>query len=110
MPHQDVTHFTTVDHTADPSFFLDFLDEANKQPGVMAWKSALIDGLRLQPGAQVLDIGCGIGADALDLAAKVGPNGLVTGVDYSETLIAEANRRTTGRNLSVTFEVGDAQA
>jgi ubiquinone/menaquinone biosynthesis C-methylase UbiE len=110
MPRQDVTHFTTVDHTADPGFFLRFLDEANKQPGVIAWKSAIVEGLRLQPGAHVLDIGCGMGADAFDLAAKVGPNGLVTGVDFSETLIAEAIRRTAGRNLSVTFEVGDAQS
>jgi ubiquinone/menaquinone biosynthesis C-methylase UbiE len=110
MPSQDVTHFTTVDHTADPDFFLQFLDEANKQPGVITWKSALIDSLRLQPGMRVLDIGCGIGADAFDLASKVGPSGLVTGVDFSETLIAEAIRRSAGRNLSVTFEVGDAQA
>jgi ubiquinone/menaquinone biosynthesis C-methylase UbiE len=110
VPSQDVTHFTAVDHTADPGFFLHFLDEANKLPGVNAWKSAIIEGLRLQPGARVLDLGCGMGADAVDLAAKVGSNGLVTGVDFSESLIAEAMRRSSGRNLPMTFEVGDAQA
>src|SRR6202011_1140243 len=89
VPSQEVTNFTTVDHTADPDFFLHFLDEANKLPGVIAWKSALLDGLRLQPGAQVLDIGCGMGADAVELAARVSPNGLVTGVDFSKTLILE---------------------
>ncbi len=110
MPNQDITNFTTVDHTADPDFFLRFLDEVNKLPGVIAWKPTIIDGLRLQPGAQVLDIGCGMGADAFELAAKVGPKGLVTGVDFSETLIAEAIRRAAGRNLPVAFEVGDARA
>lgn len=110
MPNQDVTHFTTVDHTADPNFFLHFLDQANQQPGVIAWKSTILEGLRLHPGAQVLDLGCGMGADAIDLAAKVAPNGRVTGVDFSETLIAEAIRRNAARNLPVTFEVGDAQA
>jgi ubiquinone/menaquinone biosynthesis C-methylase UbiE len=110
MPNQEVTNFTTVDHTADPDFFLRFLDEANKLIGVNAWKSAIVDGLRLQPGARVLDIGCGMGADVFDLAARVGPNGLVTGVDFSETLIAEAIRRTAGRSILATFEVGDAQA
>jgi ubiquinone/menaquinone biosynthesis C-methylase UbiE len=110
MPNQEITNFTTVDHTADPDFFLHFLDQANKLPGNIAWKSTLRDGLRLQPGAQVLDIGCGMGADSVELAARVGPNGLVTGVDFSETLIAEAIRRAAGRNISVTFEVGDAQA
>ena len=90
MSNLDVTHFTTVDHTSDPAFFLRFLDTASKLPGVIAWKSALIDGLRLSPGAHVLDIGCGIGTDAFDLADRVGPRGLVTGVDFSEILIAEA--------------------
>jgi SAM-dependent methyltransferase len=110
MPTQDVTNFTTVDHTADPGFFLHFLDQANKLPGVLAWKPVIIDALRLQPGAQVLDLGCGMGADAFHLAAKVGPNGFVTGVDFSETLIATANSRIAGHNLPVAFEVGDAQA
>jgi ubiquinone/menaquinone biosynthesis C-methylase UbiE len=110
MPIESVTSFTTVDHTADPNFFLHFLDEVNKQPGISAWKSVIIDGLRLQPGMQVLDIGCGMGADSFELAARGGPDGLVTGVDFSETLIAEATRRAAGRNLPVIFEVGDAQA
>ena len=69
--------------TADPGFFLHFLDEANKQPGVAAWKSLMLDGLRLQPGMQVLDAGCGIGTDAFELAALVNPGSAVTGVDFS---------------------------
>jgi ubiquinone/menaquinone biosynthesis C-methylase UbiE len=110
MPTQNVTSFTTVDHTAEPGFFLYFLDEANKLPGAMAWKSAIVDGLHLQLGMRVLDIGCGVGTDAFELASRVGPNGFVTGVDLSETLIAEAIRRMVGRSVSPIFEVGDAQA
>jgi ubiquinone/menaquinone biosynthesis C-methylase UbiE len=110
MPRQDVTHFTTVDHTTDPGFFLHFLDEANKQAGAIAWKSLILDGLRLQAGMKVLDVGCGIGTDAFQLVAWVGPGGMVTGVDFSESLIAEAVRRAAGRGLHITFEVGDAQA
>src|SRR5580693_8925721 len=110
MASEDATHFTSVDRTGDPAFFLKFLDEANKHPDVIAWKPAILDGLRLQPGAQVLDIGCGAGADAFDLADRVGPSGHVTGVDISASLITEAIRRAVGRNLSITFEVGDAQA
>jgi hypothetical protein len=59
MPSQDVKRFTNVDHTADPGFFLHYLDEVNKQPGVIAWKPLILDGLRLQPGMRVLDVGCG---------------------------------------------------
>jgi ubiquinone/menaquinone biosynthesis C-methylase UbiE len=109
MANEDVTHFTSVDKTGDPAFFLKFLDEANKHADVIAWKSVILDGLRLQPGAQVLDIGCGAGADAFDIFDRVGPSGHVTGVDISEALITEAFRRAVGRNLPITFEVGDAQ-
>jgi ubiquinone/menaquinone biosynthesis C-methylase UbiE len=109
MANLDVTHFTTVDHTSDPSFFLRFLDAANAIPGVAAWKSDILDALYLKPGANVLDIGCGAGTDVFDLVERVGPGGHVTGVDFSESLIAEAVRRAAGRNLPVSFEVGDAQ-
>jgi ubiquinone/menaquinone biosynthesis C-methylase UbiE len=110
MCSRDVTQFTTVDRSGDPAFFIHFLDEANKLPSAIAWKQSILDGLRLQPGARVLDIGCGMGTDALDLAARVGQTGQVTGVDFSESLITEANRRVADHDPSVTFEVGDAQA
>jgi ubiquinone/menaquinone biosynthesis C-methylase UbiE len=58
---------------------------------------------------RVLDVGCGIGTDTLGLAELVGPGGLVTGVDFSDSLIAEAVRRAANRNLPLNFEVGDAQ-
>ena len=109
MANLDVTHFTTVDHTSDPSFFLRFLDAANAIPGVAEWKAAILDALRLRPEMKALDIGCGVGSDAFDLAASVGPTGHVTGVDFSESLVDEATRRAASRNLPVTFEVGDAQ-
>lgn len=110
MPTENVTDFTTVDRTADPNFFLHFLDEVNKLPGITEWKKVINDGLRLQPGMRVMDIGCGMGADSFDLTAIVGPDGRVTGVDFSESLIAEATRRAAALNLPLVFEVGDAQA
>jgi ubiquinone/menaquinone biosynthesis C-methylase UbiE len=110
MPEQDVTHFTTVDRTSDPAFFLNFLDQANKIPGVVEWKTVILDALRLGGGERVLDLGCGAGDDAFDMAARVGPEGHVTGVDISEFLIAEAIRRSSAGNLSVSFEVGDARS
>lgn len=110
MAQQDITHFTTVDHTADPGFFLHFLDEANKLLAGSGWKPAILDGLRLDAGKNVLDVGCGAGNDACELAARVMPGGRVTGVDLSESLIAEAVRRSSNRNLPVSFEIGDAKS
>lgn len=95
MPHEDKTLFTAVDQTGDPTFFARFLDGANRNTAIMASKARIIDGLRLRGTERVLDVGCGLGADAFDLAARVGAAGHVTGVDMSESLIDEARRRAS---------------
>jgi len=110
MSTQNVTHFASVDHTADPGFFVHFLQEGNKQPDVAAWKSSILGGLGLMPGMKILDIGCGLGNDAVELAELVLPGGHVTGIDLSHVFIAEAIRRSAGRGLPMEFEAGDVQA
>ncbi len=44
----------------------------------------------LAPGMRVLDLGCGAGLDALIAAERVGPDGRVYGVDYSESMLVRA--------------------
>jgi ubiquinone/menaquinone biosynthesis C-methylase UbiE len=110
MAAEDLTYFTTVDQPADPGFFLRFLDEANNLPDIISWKPMILDGLHLSLGAHVLDMGCGVGTDAFAVAQSVGPGGHVTGVDISETLIAEACRRAANLQLPTSFEVGDVHA
>jgi len=105
---EDVTLFTEVDRTGDPDFFIRFLDQGNAIPDIQKSKPIILEGLNLRPGLHVLDLGCGTGADALDIAQRVGPSGVVTGVDASETMIAEARRRAAGSGLPVAFEVGNA--
>src|SRR6516165_133493 len=46
-----------------------------------------------QPGEHVLDIGCGSGTTVLELAARVGPSGHVTGADIAAPSVAQAQRR-----------------
>lgn len=73
---------------------------------VDAWKRA---GFGL--GSRVLDVGCGPGHAALDLAQLVGPDGRVVGVDESETFIASFNEQSRARELSqARGVVGDVQA
>jgi ubiquinone/menaquinone biosynthesis C-methylase UbiE len=110
MSSEDITHFAAVDQTLDPAFFVKFLDEANKLVRSAGFKAVIVDHLRIRGAERVLDVGCGTGADAFDLAALVGGSGHVTGVDLSASMIEEARRRAAERNLRVTFEVGDAQA
>ncbi len=46
-----------------------------------------LPGLRLRPGARVLDLGCGTGLDLPGLVAGVGPSGTVVGVDRSRAML-----------------------
>lgn len=50
----------------------------------------------LPAGARVLDLGCGAGMDSVVAAERVGPTGMVVGVDFSPAMLARA-RRATGQ-------------
>jgi ubiquinone/menaquinone biosynthesis C-methylase UbiE len=45
---------------------------------------------RIEDGAAVLDLGCGAGTDLLIAAQMVGPEGSVTGVDMTPSMLARA--------------------
>lgn len=47
----------------------------------------------LRPGQRVLDVGCGSGAITAGIAAQVGTDGLVTGIDRSADLIGQAQQK-----------------
>jgi cyclopropane fatty-acyl-phospholipid synthase-like methyltransferase len=51
---------------------------------------AIVDALPLRPGLRVLEIGCGPGAAAREIARRIG-NGHVLAIDRSAKAIAQAN-------------------
>jgi SAM-dependent methyltransferase len=65
-----------------------------------------VHGLVLRPGAQVLDVACGTGNSALP-AARLGAK--VTGIDIAPNLIEQAQQNAASENLSIDFQVGDAE-
>jgi SAM-dependent methyltransferase len=64
----------------------------------------------LRMGDRVLDIGCGFGETALEIAEMVGPSGEVVGIDCTDAFlnIAEQERDDAGIT-NVRYELGDAQ-
>jgi arsenite methyltransferase len=49
------------------------------------------------PGERILDVGCGPGFYCDEIAAEVGPSGVVVGVDSSGPMLALAKQRCEGR-------------
>jgi SAM-dependent methyltransferase len=67
---------------------------------------ALVQRIGVQPGLEVLDLGCGDGTTAVP-TAKLGAH--VRGVDIARNLVEAGNRRALDHGLShCSFEVGDA--
>jgi SAM-dependent methyltransferase len=65
--------------------------------------------MALAPGDGVLDVGCGTGNFTRDFAKSVGPDGLVVGLDVSQTMLARAVQDTAGTGFDqVAYVRGDA--
>ncbi len=65
------------------------------------------------PGERVVDVGCGCADTTLELARRVGPAGVVLGIDVSAVMLDHARARATGVAAGLTnvrFENADAQS
>jgi len=67
----------------------------------------LIACIDAKPGQRILDIGCGCGAIAIELAKQVGPSGHVLGIDISVPMLERA-RELTAKSLAADYVLADA--
>jgi demethylmenaquinone methyltransferase / 2-methoxy-6-polyprenyl-1,4-benzoquinol methylase len=61
------------------------------------WRARAADLAELAPGARALDVACGTGDLALELARRVGPGGEVVACDFSEQMLDLARTKAAGR-------------
>jgi len=94
-------------HTHESDFLLKFLDDADAQPSIRQYRDSMLEMCPVTEGQSILDVGCGLGHEALRLAERVGPGGLVLGIDISDSFIDEARRRATKRGSNARFEIGN---
>ena len=100
--------------------FVQFWNEV-LAPKFIRFKHVLVDGLSkhseaifpalpVHRGDRVLDVGCGFGDTAIQLAALVGSGGSVTGIDCCDAFLDYARRDAHERGLTnVSFVRGDAE-
>src|SRR3954454_2840810 len=67
---------------------------------VVEQRRAALDLLDPRPGEDVLDVGCGPGHLACEVAQRVGVRGSVHGLDPSRSMLAIADRRSTGADAA----------
>ncbi|MFI5217367.1 MAG: class I SAM-dependent methyltransferase [Candidatus Limnocylindria bacterium] len=72
---------------------------------------AAMDRAGVAQGERVVDVGCGCGQTTLQLGARVGPRGSVTGIDISAPMLERARARAAEQGLAnVRFLNADAQS
>ncbi len=84
-------------------------NQAQLDAMVAVFDQAVIEAAAPAQGERVLDIGCGAGASSRTLAARVGKQGRVLGVDISEALIVHA-RALAPPDLPLQFQLADASS
>lgn len=97
------------------SSFLKFDDqhayqaEIQYQSPEMIWQREEVRALlALQTGDRVLDIGCGPGILAGEMADEVGLSGGIWGIDISETMLGLAEKRRAAKN-TIALQLGRAE-
>ena len=99
---EDLLRFDDVDATADQRTFIDFLDRVDALPDVSAYRARSYEAFAA--AGCVVDVGCGTGTAARELASRVDR---VVGVDASQAMI-EVARIRSGERPDLRFVVGDA--
>ncbi len=83
---------------------------ADERPERIARGNWLLGALAVQKGERILDVGCGAGQLAAEVAALVGSAGRVEGIDISEDMLAAARDRCRDQPFSSWIHFNQADA
>lgn len=91
----------------DPYVFMAVLGKRVIHPGGRIATEQLLQRAGIEPETRVLDVGCGVGTTAIEVARRYGAN--VTAVDISPLMLerAAANVRAAGVEEQVSVQEGD---
>ena len=75
-----------------------------------AFREKVLRLARLEAGESVLDVGCGTGTLAVAAKRRVGPTGIVCGIDASPEMIVKASKKAKKAGVEVAFQKELAQS
>jgi SAM-dependent methyltransferase len=108
MQKQNISSgFQQVDN-AQHQFLAKFLEDVAVLPVVADGFELQLRLLDIKPGNHVLDVGCGIGIQALAMAKLATRSGKVVGTDISTVMIDIAKSKTASSGLPLEFLTADA--
>jgi SAM-dependent methyltransferase len=109
-PEPSRAHWTRVDESTDPRWFIRILDMTRRRflEAATADPAGYFGYLQLVPGLAVLEVGAGTGDFDRLIAGLVRPGGRVVGIDYGQTMVDEAIARSEGLGLPIEFRQADA--
>jgi|ERR1043165_3936385 ubiquinone/menaquinone biosynthesis C-methylase UbiE len=108
MQTQDITKgYQNVDNS-QTEFLKKFLEDVSQLPSILESFKTQLNWMDIKPGHQVLDIGCGIGVQAVEMAKLVGATGKVVGTDLSKAMMEIAESSYAASGLPLQFSVADA--
>jgi ubiquinone/menaquinone biosynthesis C-methylase UbiE len=78
--------------------------------GLSLHSARILPSLQVAPGDRVVDVGCGFGDTAIELAKRVGAKGSVLGIDCCNAFLEDARRDAQKAGIAnVNFVEGDVQ-
>lgn len=86
------------------------LERIYAAPEIVEQRARTRAALGARPGERGLDIGCGPGFLACELAREVGPTGWITAIDSSPDMLAAARARAAREGLAERIEVAPGEA
>lgn len=98
--------FSKVDSSQDPDVFISCLQTLGSLPYFQRYKRKSFQLLNLRNDSRILEVGCGLGQDAMTIAQRIEGKGNVVAIDSSRRMIETASKNA--KMNSVNYCLADA--
>lgn len=100
--------FSNVDQSSDPSVFASCLATLNSLQYFQDYKRESFGLMGASEGSKVLEVGSGLGFDAISLSRIVGRSGRVVALDFSLAMVKSAWEMAKAAGQAIDFVLGEA--